>query len=978
MNQSCRKFKRARRILTFACCLSLLLSSSASFMTYAAEEEETVATDSGGSASQANSSSEEETAEETSSYTSELYMDYIQRMEKSYQDATETVELTPANVAQTSDNTQVVTGYGDRSGEALAISEGGYATWNVDVPSKGLYAIEITYCPYEAHNGNIDMEMTINGESPFREASLLSLYQTWTEGEMKVDATGNDVKPDSFQQLRWQTLELTDPSSYAPGSMRIALDEGRQAITFTLASNNIAIASIRLKPMMEYISYEEYIQQNSGTNTTGDAVRYEAEKIANKSDATIYPMSDTSSASTYPQQAGVLKMNVIGSTKWQEPGQYISWTLDVPEDGYYKLAFRYRQDMLSGMFVTRTLSIDGQIPFEEARNIRFPYSSGWSILSPGNEDGEYLFYLTKGQHELTLTVSLGSLSELLGRVDKVLTNLNQAYRDIMMITGAEPDPYRDYSFDRLLPDTLEIMAQQADEMDDIIATINEISGDSGDYLSLLNKLTFQVRRMAEKPSSIASTFTDFKSNVGSLGTWLLTAKQQPLTLDSIYLVPSETELPSASGAWYREVWYHVENFFASFVTDYSSISRSAENLNFEKSIKVWAPTGRDQAQIIRQLCDEYFSSEYEVSVDVELISAGTLLPSVLAGVGPDVALMNAVGDPINYAIRNAVLDLTQFEDTENSAGFDTVSEWFLDEALVPYTFQGKTYGLPETMTFSMFFYRKDIFDELGLEVPETFDELINLIPTLQRYNMEIAFPTSYAGLSLKMLQGDIPMYNNEGESTNLGSDGALQAFEDLCEIFTTYRAPVTYDFVNRFRTGEMPCGIQDYTIYNQLTVFAPEIQGLWEFVPVPGIRNEDGSISNITVGGGTSVMIMANTKDKQSSWDFVQWWLSADNQSRYATELEAVLGAAAKHPTANINAFNGLTWSVSDRDNIMDQLDGIRYIPEVPGGYYTSRIVDFAFNRVYNEDADPVETLQSYLTDLNDELTRKRSEFGLE
>lgn len=978
MNQSCRKFKRARRILTFACCLSLLLSSSASFMTYAAEEEETVATDSGGSASQANSSSEEETAEETSSYTSELYMDYIQRMEKSYQDATETVELTPANVAQTSDNTQVVTGYGDRSGEALAISEGGYATWNVDVPSKGLYAIEITYCPYEAHNGNIDMEMTINGESPFREASLLSLYQTWTEGEMKVDATGNDVKPDSFQQLRWQTLELTDPSSYAPGSMRIALDEGRQAITFTLASNNIAIASIRLKPMMEYISYEEYIQQNSGTNTTGDAVRYEAEKIANKSDATIYPMSDTSSASTYPQQAGVLKMNVIGSTKWQEPGQYISWTLDVPEDGYYKLAFRYRQDMLSGMFVTRTLSIDGQIPFEEARNIRFPYSSGWSILSPGNEDGEYLFYLTKGQHELTLTVSLGSLSELLGRVDKVLTNLNQAYRDIMMITGAEPDPYRDYSFDRLLPDTLEIMAQQADEMDDIIATINEISGDSGDYLSLLNKLTFQVRRMAEKPSSIASTFTDFKSNVGSLGTWLLTAKQQPLTLDSIYLVPSETELPSASGAWYREVWYHVENFFASFVTDYSSISRSAENLNFEKSIKVWAPTGRDQAQIIRQLCDEYFSSEYEVSVDVELISAGTLLPSVLAGVGPDVALMNAVGDPINYAIRNAVLDLTQFEDTENSAGFDTVSEWFLDEALVPYTFQGKTYGLPETMTFSMFFYRKDIFDELGLEVPETFDELINLIPTLQRYNMEIAFPTSYAGLSLKMLQGDIPMYNNEGESTNLGSDGALQAFEDLCEIFTTYRAPVTYDFVNRFRTGEMPCGIQDYTIYNQLTVFAPEIQGLWEFVPVPGIRNEDGSISNITVGGGTSVMIMANTKDKQSSWDFVQWWLSADNQSRYATELEAVLGAAAKHPTANINAFNGLTWSVSDRDNIMDQLDGIRYIPEVPGGYYTSRIVDFAFNRVYNEDEDPVETLQSYLTDLNDELTRKRSEFGLE
>ena len=40
-------------------------------------------------------------------------------------------------------------------------------------------------------------------------------------------------------------------------------------------------------------------------------------------------------------------------------------------------------------------------------------------------------------------------------------------------------------------------------------------------------------------------------------------------------------------------------------------------------------------------------------------------------------------------------------------------------------------------------------------------------------------------------------------------------------------------------------------------------------------------------------------------------------------------------------------------------------------------MVDFAFNRVYNESANPVETLQSYLNDLNDELTRKRNEFGL-
>lgn len=967
MNQFSRKPTRARRTLTLACCLSLLLSSAAPLASVSAET--------GGTVTKA---ATPEAAPTTSSYVTELYMDYIQRMDKSYNDATQTVELTADNLSAKSDDVTIVSDYGDGTGEAVAIPEGGSASWTVTVPEKALYAIELTYCPYEAHNGNIDMEMTVDGKSPFREASLISLYQTWVEGEIKLDANGNDVKPSSTQLLRWQTVELTDPSSYAPDAMRIALDAGKHTISFATTANSVAIASIRLLPMATLPSYEEYKAQHSGS-TTGEAQRYEAELISAKSDATIYPMSDSASASTYPQEAGVLKLNVIGSTKWQEPGQYISWTLDAPADGYYKLAFRYRQDMLTGMFVTRSLAIDGEIPFEEAKSLQFPYESGWEMLSPTDaKSGDpYLFYLTEGEHTLTMSVSLGVLSELLGRTDKVLTNLNEAYRDIMMITGATPDPYRDYMFDSLIPETLEVMKAQADEIDDIVATIAKIAGESGDYLSLLNKLTFQVRRMAEQPRTIASTFTDFKSNIGSLGTWLLTAKQQPLTFDSIYLVPSETELPSPNVAWYKGLWYHIENFFASFVTDYSSISRSAENMNYDKTIKVWAPTGRDQAQIIRQLCDEYFSPVYQVSVDVELISGGTLLPSVLAGVGPDVSLMNGGGDPINYAIRNAVLDLTQFKADENSPGFDEVSEWFLDASLVPYTFQGKTYGLPETMSFSMFFYRKDIFEELNLEVPKTYNDLVLMIPTLQRYNMSIAFPTSFGGLTLKMLQEDIPMYNNDGESTNLGSDEALQAFEEMCEIFTTYRADVSYDFVNRFRTGEMPCGIQDYSLYNQLTVFAPEIQGLWEFVPVPGVEREDGTIESITVGGGSAVMIMANAKDKESSWDFVQWWLSADNQSRYANELESVLGAAAKHPTANINAFSGLTWSAKDRDNIMAQLSGVRTIPEVPGGYYTSRVVDFAFNRVYNESANPVETMQSYLTDLNDELTRKRNEFGL-
>ena len=58
---------------------------------------------------------------------------------------------------------------------------------------------------------------------------------------------------------------------------------------------------------------------------------------------------------------------------------------------------------------------------------------------------------------------------------------------------------------------------------------------------------------------------------------------------------------------------------------------------------------------------------------------------------------------MDFALRGAAVDLTQFPD------FPEVAERFHPSALVPYSFGGSVYGLPETQTFSMLFYRKDIF-----------------------------------------------------------------------------------------------------------------------------------------------------------------------------------------------------------------------------------------------------------------------------
>ena len=73
----------------------------------------------------------------------------------------------------------------------------------------------------------------------------------------------------------------------------------------------------------------------------------------------------------------------------------------------------------------------------------------------------------------------------------------------------------------------------------------------------------------------------------------------------------------------------------------------------------------------------------------------------------------------------------------------------------------------------------------------------------------------------------------------VNEEAGVEAFDDYTRYFTDYGLPTIYDFVSRFRSGEMPIGITNFTTYNTLMVSAPEIRGLWDFTLVPGTERVD-------------------------------------------------------------------------------------------------------------------------------------------
>jgi ABC-type glycerol-3-phosphate transport system substrate-binding protein len=188
-------------------------------------------------------------------------------------------------------------------------------------------------------------------------------------------------------------------------------------------------------------------------------------------------------------------------------------------------------------------------------------------------------------------------------------------------------------------------------------------------------------------------------------------------------------------------------------------------------------------------------------------------------------------------------------------------------------------------------------------------------------------------------------------------------------------------FLNRFRSGETPIGIVGYDMYNTLAVSAPEIRGKWDFALLPGTLeyDENGNqyVDHQGAASGMSMMMMGTTKKPYEAWVFMDWFTDADTQVTYAREIEAILGAAARHNTANVAAFTRLAWSESEKEVLMAQWVETVGVPEVAGGYYTGRNLENAFREVVNNNFNPRQILSDYIRTINSEIDRKREEFGL-
>lgn len=876
--------------------------------------------------------------------------------------------------------------------DVLYTSEDGYAEWTFEVDAPGLYNIAADYYSVSGRSANIERELSIDGKIPFTEASHITFQRMWQNDlsgykivngtkVFKMNKAGNDIIPEQVEHSGFQRQNFDDASGYYNGAFAFYFSKGKHTIRLTSTIEPCVLKSIILYKADVPATYAEYSKRyQNKTEYTREAIKIQGESADYKSDTMISLATDRASADTEPQDAMKSKLNTIGGSNWGIPKQWIVWNINVPEDGLYKIDMRVRQNIKSGISSSRSLFIDGNIPFKECSSISVKYNSNWQIYRIGDGKSNYLFYLSKGNHIFKLQVTIGEVADDFRTAQKIVKNLNNAYRKIIMLTGRTPDPYRDYHIEKAMPEVISTFKTEATQLRAISNHLLKISGKRGSTNAVLDNLALQLKSFIKDPLTITSRLNDFSGNISALGNWVLDVTNQPLEIDYIELLSPTESSPKVSSGFLNNFVFQTKSFIGSFIQDYSLLGFDSK---VDKKLNIWVQTGRDQAQVINSLIQKNFTTKYAIGVDIKIVSSNLmltnmsqLLSATVAGLGPDVALMMNNLETQNYASRGALHNIGSYSD------FSSIIKRFNNNAMIPFTYNGGYYALPETQSCLMTFYRTDIFKELGLSVPKSWDDVYELIGKLQKNNLEFGIPGGstdadmyFYGTLLNQFGGQF--YTNDQKKSALDSKIALACFKMWTELYSNYGVPIDYDAQNRFRTGEMPIVLADSTFYNNLSVFAPELKGEWSFVTLPGVRQPDGAIKNDSATAGLCCFMLEQSKSKDAAWEFMKWWTSTGTQISYGRGIESIQGAAARYPSANMEALKSLPWNSNDMKTLLSQLGNSKPNPEVPGGYYTGRYIENALREVLSFNVDPRETLLDYVTTINDEIHYKRQEFGL-
>jgi ABC-type glycerol-3-phosphate transport system substrate-binding protein len=854
---------------------------------------------------------------------------------------------------------------------SLNMTKNEVANYELEIETSGYYHIGIHYKVSKATLNQITIALKINGESYYQEMQTIELPIIWQDESKNylTDRYGDEVLPNQIIVDDWQYIAAYNNTYLSIDPLLFYFKEGSNILSIeNTSSSEFKIADVVVFQPTLTIDYETYISQNNHEIIDG-LIHIDATNYSYKNSSYVQAYSEVN-PSILPFDPIYKKLNVIDGRTWQRPGQSLTYEINVDKAGLYKLAFRYSNPK-ADFPVFRSIRINGDIPFNEVRSYPFKSTNtgNWRVETIGNEEQDFYFYLNQGLNTITLRAESEPLQEVIRKIQMLIDHINTFTLEIRKITGKEVDKNRTWRFSEQMPESkiylesyILLLKSSIDEL-----SIFAPNGAKSATISNLQKSLSRAENIYKDYDRLPLYLEDLVGGTGSinqyLGDILDILNNQQMYLNKLHLY-NNARLRKANPNIFESIYASTQSFFASFSSNKYALTKE------DGVLDVWVNRPITYVDMMQKMADQTFTPQTGIQVKLVMASA--------ANQQPDVALGLASYMPFDLAIRNSAYDLTSFDD------YWEFASQFAPGAFVPYILNDKAYALPETLDFNVIMYRKDIFDALNFMVPDTWEEVIQILPELQKYGMNFYHPIA-GGTAIKwfyqtsgfVYQFGGNIYSEDGLRTSINEKEAVQGLTFLNQLFTNYALPEqVVSFYNSFRYATLPIGIADFATYQLIKNAAPELTGMWELAPYPSVTTAAYGTNRHYIANGTAGMIMNDTDQPDDAWDFLKWWMSTETQSQFSFNLQSTYGPTYAWISGNINAFVASPFPEKEKEVVLEQIKWLIDVPRTPGQYMLERSISDIWNTAVFDGTPTGIAVDRYTILINREMRKKMIEFG--
>lgn len=344
-------------------------------------------------------------------------------------------------------------------------------------------------------------------------------------------------------------------------------------------------------------------------------------------------------------------------------------------------------------------------------------------------------------------------------------------------------------------------------------------------------------------------------------------------------------------------------------------------------VRFWA-MGRE-AEVVGELIADFERTHPGIRIDLQKLpwtAAHEKLLTAFAGDSlPDLCQLGNTWLP-EFAALGALEPLDAYVAKSGVVGASDYFPGIWDTNVV----DERLLGVPWYVDTRLLFYRRDLLAAAGFDAPpRTWDEWRRMLAAIKRnagadkYAVLLPLDEFEPLLGLAIQQSD-PLLADHGTRGNFDSAGFRRALAFYVEMFRETWAPPMSDTQIANVWFELGRGFYTFYISGPWNIvefkkrLPPEALAELRTAPLPG---PDGA--GVGVGGGTSLVLFAQSKRKAAAWQFVEYLSRREAQLR----LHALTGDLP--PRRSVWADPQLAGDTLAHA-FREQLESVRPAPKVP------------------------------------------------